>query len=155
MKARLRLGDMFVGLLLAGVTACGTGDKADRVDLVALSDGTYRVVFGHGYQAADEARLLAVTATLDRATSRLVFTMADGSKQWLGVTFSPRSEWRPDCFTMASHSLDEVATLTPAPLQLESLTFATPVVYAMCGPTRMILSNAPGTATPFLALDLQ
>jgi hypothetical protein len=152
MKARLRLREMFVALLVTGVTACGAGD---RVDLVALSDGTYRVVFGQGYQAADESRLLAMTATLDRATSRLVFTMADGSKQWLSVAFSPRSGWHPDCFTMSSHSLNEVATLAPAPLQLESLTFATPVVYAMCDPNRMILSNAPGASTPFLALDLQ
>ena len=120
------IGGLF---LIAFLTGCG---QADRIYPAALADGTYRVVYGKGYLPADEALVLAVTARLDRATNRLVLTMANGARQTLTVSFRPRDQWQPDCYTMASHSLNEVADLSPAPLQLESLTFATPVVYAKC-----------------------
>ena len=122
---------------------------------MALAEGTYRVVFGQGYQAADEARLLAVTARLDRATNQIVFTLADGSQQMLAFSPRPRSQWQPDCFTTSSHSLDEVADLSPAPLRLESLSFLTPLVYAKCTPSRMILANDIDGMSKFLALDLE
>ena len=120
-----------------------------------LAEGTYRVVFGHGYQAADEARLLAVTARLDRATNQVVFTLADGSQQMLAFSPRPRSQWQPDCRTMSSRALDEVADLSPAPLRLESLSFLTPLVYAKCTPSRMILANDLDDMSTFLALDLE
>lgn len=122
------------GVLLAATlvfVAC-----EEEVHEARLSEGTYRVVYGDGYEAADEARLLAVRARLDRATGQLVFTMAEGSQQTLAFSPRPREQWEPDCFTMASHFENEVADLSPRPLQVESLTFATPIVFAKCSRLR-------------------
>jgi hypothetical protein len=152
MQARDSLSALFC-VLLALITGCG--QEGDRVYPVALSDGTYRVAFGKGYSPTDEARVLAVTARLDRTNSRLVFTLTDGSVRTLSFSPRPRGEWQPDCFTMSSHYLEEVAEVEPAPLQLESLTFATPVIFPKCGPQRMILSNATLDESAFLAFDLQ
>jgi hypothetical protein len=121
---------------------------------VAIPEGTFRVAFGQGFSPEDEARLLAVTARVDRVAGQVVFTMADGSQQVLALSPRPRSEWQPACFTMSSHSLNEVADLSPAPLKLESLTFLTPVAFAYCSPTRMVLANDPRILSVFLAFDL-
>ena len=48
---------------------------------------------------------------------------------------------------------DETADVSPAPLRLESMTFATPLVYAKCGPTRMILSDSLDEQGAFLIFD--
>jgi hypothetical protein len=122
---------------------------------VAIPEGTYRVAFGQGYSPEDEARLLALTARVDRIGGQVVFTMADGSQQALAFSPRPRSQWQPACFTMSSHSLNEVADLAPAPLRLESLAFLTPVVFAYCSPTRMILANDAMSPSVFLAFDLR
>lgn len=141
---------------LAAIAAC-TDTTREDVQAVSLASGTYRAAYGAGYAPADEARVLAITATLDRAALRLVFTLADASQ--VEVAFAPRpaEQWQPDCYTMTSHVLDEVAELSPAPLQLESLTFATPLVFAKCGPGRMILADTTdeASATTWLAFDLQ
>jgi hypothetical protein len=151
MTARLRA--LAAGLALL---ACGVHVEDEQVTTAALSDGTYRAVFGGGYAPADEAAVLAVTAQLRRADGRLVLTMANGSQQALAFSPRPRQRWQPDCFTMGGHALDEVADLSPAPLHVESLTFATPVVFAKCGPQRMILADSPGAVGPmWLAFDLQ
>jgi hypothetical protein len=155
MKTRVPLARLLLVLLFAWQAGCGEESRIPKEYPVALAEGTYRVAFGRGYPAADEALLLAVTARLDRATNQVVFTLADGSRQVLAFSPRPRSEWQPDCFTMASHSLDEVSDLSPAPLRLESLTFPTPLVYAKCTKTRMILANAVNDTATFLALDLE
>jgi hypothetical protein len=154
MKAGLPLASAIFGVFLfLGTASCG--EESQKEYPVSLADGEYRVVFGRGYEAADEARILAVTARLDRSANQIVFTLADGSHQVLVFSPRPRSQWQPDCFTLSSHSLDEVADLSPAPLRLESLTFLTPVVYAKCTTGRMILADDAGPgSTPFLALDL-
>ena len=141
--------------LLAGLTGCGEERGSVNEYPVVLVEGTYRAAFGHGYQATDEARLLAVTARLDRATNQIVFTLSNGSQQVRAFSPRPRSQWQPDCVTMSNRALDEVADLSPAPLQLESLTFVTPIVYAKCTPNRMILANDLDGTSPFLALDLE
>jgi hypothetical protein len=152
-KTGLDARALLLGLVLAAfLGACGRGNVAQPV---VLSEGTYRVVFGQGYPPADEARLLAITAHLDRASGLLVFSLANGSQQSLTFVPRPQSGWFSDCYTMVSHALNEVADLAPAPLQLESMSFVTPVVYPRCTAQRMILSNAPGNETTFLALDLQ
>ena len=56
---------------------------------------------------------------------------------------------------MSSRALDEVADLSPALLRLESLSFLTPLVYAKCTPTRMILANDVDEMATFLVLDLE
>jgi hypothetical protein len=155
MKARVPFNTLLPVLLLAWLTGCGEESRSLVEYPVALAEGTYRVAFGQGYPAADEARLLAVTARLDRATNQVVFTLADGSQQVLALSPRPRSQWQPDCFTMSSHALDEVADLSPAPLRMESLTFLTPLVYAKCTPSRMILANDIDDMSIFLALDLE
>ena len=155
MKSRFPFTTLLPVLLIAWLAGCGEERGSLKEYPVALAEGTYRVVFGQGYQAADEARLLAVTARLDRATNQIVFTLADGSQQMLAFSPRPRSQWQPDCFTMASHSLDEVSDLSPAPLRLESLTFPTPLVYAKYTPSRMILANDIDGMSTFLALDLE
>ena len=155
MKARVLFTRLLPVLLLACLIGCGEESGSLNEYPVALAEGTYRVVFGQGYEAADEARLLAVTARLDRATNQVVFTLANGSQQVLAFAPRPRSQWQPDCFTMSSHALDEVADLSPAPLRMESLTFLTPLVYAKCTPSRMILANDIDDMSIFLALDLE
>ena len=156
MKSRFPFTTLLpVLLLLAWFTGCGEERGSLTEYTVALADGTYRVTFGQGYEAADEARLLAITARLDRATSQVVFTLADGSRQLLAFSPRPRSQWQPDCRTMSSFALDEVADLSPAPLRLESLSFLTPLVYAKCPPSRMILANDISGMSTFLALDLE
>jgi hypothetical protein len=150
-RERVRFSATLVlGILLLSL---GSGCGKEEIPEYSLADGAYRVSFGQGYAASDEARLLAMTARLDRASSRLVFTLADGTEQVLTFSPRPRSKWMPDCYTMSSHVLDEVADLAPAPLQLESLIFATPIVFAKCGPSRMILASDGGQETTFLALD--
>jgi hypothetical protein len=155
MKANVPFTTLLLVLLLACLTGCGEERGSLNEYPVALAEGTYRVAFGRGYQAADEDRLLAVTARLDRATNQVVFTLANGSQQTLAFSPRPRSQWQPDCRTMSSRALDEVADLSPAPLQLESLTFVTPIAYAKCTPSRMILANDIDELSPFLALDLE
>jgi hypothetical protein len=147
-----------LSVALAGCRAASATPSA-RATEAALADGTYRAVFGAGYAPADEARILAVTAHLDRAAGRLVLTLADGSRRSLAFAPRDRARWHPDCFTGAggppSSVLGEVADLSPAPLRLESLTLETPIVYAKCSPRRMVLAGAVGDAAPFLVLDLQ
>lgn len=158
MKARGPFVAVLPVLLLAwiaGVAGCGEEARGQDEYPVALAPGTYRVAFGHGYPAADEARILAVTAFLDRDGNRIVFDLADGSRQALAFSPRPMSQWQPDCPTMSSHALDEVADLSPAPLRLESLSFVTPLVYAKCTPGRMILANDVRDETTFLAFDLE
>lgn len=155
MKSRFPFTTLLPVLLIAWLAGCGEERGSLKEYPVALAEGTYRVVFGQGYQAADEARLLAVTARLDRATNQIVFTLGDGSQQMLAFSPRPRSQWQPDCFTISSHNLDEVADLSPAPLRLESLSFLTPLVYAKCTPSRMILANDIDGMSTFLALDLE
>jgi hypothetical protein len=136
--------------------ACGMHVDNGVTSTAALADGTYHVAFGSGYAPADEPAVLAVTAQLRRAEGRLVFTMRDGSQRTMVFSPRPLERWQPDCFTMGNHVLDEVADLSPAPLHVESLTFATPLVFAKCGPRRMILADAPDGAGPaWLAFDLQ
>ncbi|HEX9051139.1 MAG TPA: hypothetical protein VF841_11465 [Anaeromyxobacter sp.] len=141
---------------LAAFAAC-TDATRHEVPAVSLSSGTYRAVYGAGYAPGDEARVLAITATLDRAALRLVFTLADASRVELALAPRAPERWQPDCYTMTSHVLEEVADLSPAPLQLESMTFATPLVFAKCGPGRMILADTTdeASATTWLAFDLQ
>ncbi len=138
------------------LTACGGSTPPHTVTTASLSPGTYRAVAGAGWAPADEARMLAITALLDRAQGRLVLTLADGSQRTLAFSPRPREQWEPDCFTMSSHVLEEVADLSPAPLRLESLELLTPVAFAKCGPGRMILADAPaGEPSASLVLDLQ
>lgn len=155
MKARGPFPTLLLVLLLAWLTGCGEERRSLNEYPVALAEGTYRVTFGQGYQAADEARLLAVLARLDRATNQIVFTLAGGSQQVLAFSPRPRSQWHGDCRTMSSFARDEVADLSPAPLRLESLSFLTPLVYAKCTPSRMILANDIDGMSTFLALDLE
>jgi hypothetical protein len=158
--ARLLEGDpvkleaLGVALSLWTLGATGCADARKDPQAVALAAGPYRVASGGGYQASDEPLFLATTARLDRAASRLVLTLADGSERSLGFAPRPEERWLADCYTMASHTLSEVADITPAPLDLYSLHLATPVAYAKCSPNRMILANAPGDESTFLVLDL-
>lgn len=154
MKTLRALAAATGGLALASILACG----AEQVFVDVLADGTYRVSSGT-YPPDERDRLEAVTARLDRAAGQVVFTMADGSRQTFAFAPRPRSEWHTDCYTMASHHLVEVADLSPAPLQIESLTFETPTVFAMCTETRMILANtlpgSPAFEAIHLGLDLE
>ena len=147
------------GLALAAASAlalsgCGYLDDDIRIFSASLADGTYRARFVGGHDPAEEADLLAITARLDRAAGTLVLTLGDGSQRTLGFAPRPRAQWQPDCRTMASMFENEVADLSPAPLQLGSLSFATPLVHAKCGPSRMILADSPAEpAAVYLILD--
>ncbi len=152
-----RFATAIVGALAAAAcSGSGNGNHLTVYTTAELASGTYRATGAAGYAPADEAKVLAITAQLDRTAGQLVFTLADGSRKTLAFSPRPRDAWQPDCFTMTSHVLDEVADLSPAPLQLESLAFATPLVFAKCGPRRMILADAPdGSSSSWLSMDLQ
>lgn len=137
-------------LALLVLSACS---GAEEVTEASIMEGRYAVAFGAGYDAQDEAKILAITAQIDRSAGDVTFTLADGTTRKL--RFEPRSkdQWVEDCATMNGHALDEIADLTPAPLVLESMSFATPVLYAKCGPSRIILANGHGE-DDFLAFDL-
>lgn len=150
--SRKTLGIALLLSSLIGAAGCEARQNEERV--VTLADGRYRAVSGRGYRAADEALVVATTARLDRATSSLLVTLADGSERSLRFAPRPEERWLADCYTMASHSLNEVADLTPAPLDLYSFHLATPIAYAKCASDRMILANAPGDESTFLTLDL-
>lgn len=142
-----------VALLLL---SCGGGSGfADREILATLAEGNYRCTSAHGHLATEEARLLAVTARLDRAAGTLVLTLADGSRRTLQFSPRPRDRWKIDCQTMNSHIREETADISPQPLLMESLSFPTPVAYAKCAATRMILSNGADDLSQYLVLDLQ
>lgn len=141
-------------LLLLPAAGCGLLD-GDREEPVAIPDGTFRVAFVGGIPEAERGALLAVTARVERASARLVLALGDGTEQVLAAAFRPRSRWEKGCYTMASHSLNEVADLSPAPLQLGTVNFATPLVYAYCSRSRLMLADAYGGDGPFLAFDLQ
>lgn len=135
----LRLACPLAALLL--LAACG-GRNPDRFEVRAMmAEGNFKLAYGHGYAPADEAAILRITARLERSAGRLVFTLADGSQRTL--TFAPRppSQWKPDCFTMNSHILCEVADLAPGNLRLESMNFSSPLAFAKCDPNRIILAN--------------
>lgn len=151
---RSPLSKAIAALPLLAVAACGLFD-GEREDPVAIPDGTFRVVDVVGVPEADRAPLLAITARVVRATGQLVFTLADSSRLTAAMAFRPKSGWERACPTMSSHSLNEVADLSPAPLQLGAVTFATPLVYVYCSPSRLILSDAFSGAGPFLVFDLQ
>lgn len=142
-----------IPVLLLG--ACSGSGGGDREVLVSLVAGTYKVVSGRGYPASEEARILAITARLDRSRNQLVLTLADGSQRSLLFTPRPLAQWKTDCYTMNSHVREECADLSPRPLEIESLAFATPVAYAKCAPTRMILAEGVNDDSRWLALDLQ
>jgi hypothetical protein len=146
--------------LLMGCCALALGgchassSDADEVPTASLADGTYHVIDIVGsVQPGEEANLLAMSARLNRAAGTLVLTLADGTQRTL--TFAPRrrSSWRSDCFTMASHIDNEVADLSPAPLALGSLTFASPVAYPKCSEGRILLSAEPDEVPPLIVLD--
>lgn len=125
-------------LLSAG---CGGGNGGKFEVRAVMAEGTFKVASGQGYAPADEAAILRITARLDRSADRLVFTLADGTQRSMPFSSRPPSQWKPDCYTMNSHILCEVADLGPGPLQLLSLSFSTPLVYAKCDPKRVILAN--------------
>jgi hypothetical protein len=143
--------------LLAQIASCSSSSQNTHIVTKAqLAAGTYKVSYGFNYAAADEQKILAITADLDRTGQQLVFTLQDGTKRALVFTPRDESQWKPDCYTMKSHVLCEVADLTPAPLQLESMTFDAPLVYAKCSPSRMILTSTlyEDPSLPFLVFDL-
>ena len=143
--------------MFALIASCSSSsENAPMVTKAQLAAGIYKVSFGFNYAAADEQKILAITADLDRAGQQLVFTMQDGTKRTLVFTPRDESQWKPDCYTMSSHILCEAADLTPAPLQLESMTFDAPLVLAKCSPSRMILANTlyEDPSLPSLIFDL-
>lgn len=151
MTARFAFPLALSGLL---VICCGRSTNSQIEYTAILADGSYRAKFGGGYDPADEPSLLAITAHLDNAGKELVFYLADGSQQTATFSSRPRSQWQKDCYTIASHSLDEVADLSPAPLQLvKSLTFNSPLAFAKCAPERMIITDDYSDGSKFIAFD--
>jgi hypothetical protein len=148
---------MSVSILSCKSDSTNQNTPTPRVTKAQLAGGTYKVSFGFDYAIADEQKILAITANLDRTSQQLVFTMKDGTKKTTSFTPRDESQWQGDCAAMGgSYVLDEVADLAPAPLQLESMTFDTPLVYAKCSPLRMILSinTSESGTTPMLVFDL-
>jgi hypothetical protein len=136
------------------LSACSS-DPEMTVTKAQLSDGKYAAVFGDGFAKADEQDILATTAELNRSAAQVVFTLADGTAKTFTWAPRPEAQWPGDCSTMASYIQDEVADLSPAPVELFSLKLDTPVVYAKCSATRMILCNNPLQESPALVFDIE
>jgi uncharacterized lipoprotein YmbA len=141
-------------LAALSLSACSS-DPEMTVTEAQLSDGKYAVAFGDGYAKADEQDILAITAEVNRSAAQVVFTLADGTAKTFRWAPRPEDQWPGDCATMNSYINGEVADLSPAPVELLSLKLDTPVVYAKCSPTRMILTNNPLWESPSLVFDLQ
>lgn len=163
-SVRLAITILSKQLLLCCLLACWScsGDQsstpsAPNVMKAQLASGTYKVTSAANFPTQDEQQLYAITANLDRASNKLVLTLQDGSTR--NLSFVPRgeSQWQQDCAVMGGYALDEVADLNPVPLQLDSVNFSTPLVYAKCSSTRMILTTQLGakadSSTPALIFD--
>ncbi len=151
------LTTLLLFLSLLSCTSDSQNQNTPKATKAQMANGTYKVSYGFNYAAADEQKILAITANLDRITNQITFSMQDGSQKALSFTPRDESQWQGDCATMSSYVLDEVADLTPVPLQLESMVFSTPLVFAKCSPNRMILSittSETNSSTPALIFDL-
>jgi len=151
MNARLALPVVLSGML---VVCCGKSARESVEYTARLADGAYRTAYAQGYDPADEASILAVTAHLNTTAQELVLYLADGSQHAVTFLPRPRSQWQKACATMASHFLNEVGDLSPAPLQLaKSLTFNTPLAYSYCSSNRMIIADDYNDQIRFIAFD--
>jgi hypothetical protein len=148
------------GEVESGSSNCGTlhcsGSAADfYVSRAELAGGTYSVTYVHGVPAAEEAWFRAMTARFDRVQRRLALTFQDGSNLTLNCTSRPATMWKRDCFTLGSYVKSEVVDLSPAPLTLGSVRLSTPLIYAKCSSTRMILSSLLEEGGPSIVFDHQ
>jgi hypothetical protein len=137
-----------LALALAG-TSCGGGD--DVWGTFPLTDGTYAATAVHGHDPADEAKLRSVTAALDLGAGTVTLRLADGTQRVLEVT--PRAGWISACPTMSSHARLQAADLSPAPLQVESMTFVAPMIQTYCWSGRLLLSDDPPSQDFMLVFD--
>lgn len=159
-------------LLLSGLTLCTVlclvfcaascksssgDDQAEQESIpTELAAGLYKVSYGMNYDTADEQKLLAVTAAIDRSEKKIIFTMQDSSQKVLSFTARDKSQWTAGCLVIGKYYLEEVADLTPGPLHIESLVFDTPLVRAVCSPNRMVLTTTleDDPSEPALIFDL-
>lgn len=118
-----------------------------------IETGSFEAVYSSEVDSDDWKDADAITAVVDRKSETVVFTLADGSRKTLRIASRPKEKWQGDCATMNDAVLCEVADLSPAPLELASLTFTAPLLYAKCGPERLILAESPLEGGPFIAFN--
>lgn len=144
----------WVVLAAALLLVASAGCEEEQTEYTsALKDGTDHLVSGFGLTSEEQADLVGLSAHLDRTSGLLTLTLPGQAEQVLVFSPRPRDEWHSACWTMSSHSLDEVADLSPGPLVLGSVTLETPLVYAACSPELMVLADSPDGARG-LRLDL-
>jgi hypothetical protein len=136
------------------LSACSS-DPEVTVIKAQISDGKYAVAFGDGFALEDEQDIRAIRAEVNRSAGQVVFTLADGTAKTFVFKPRPEDQWMGDCAAMGTYVNDEVADLSPAPVELLSLKLDTPVVYAKCSPERMILTKSLAQEGPALVFDRQ
>ena len=142
-RALPRLFAALTALTLA--VACGDKDATDDTASAQLvPDGTFTLdyVSADGFTDADFAGL---TITIDRAsmTATLTEDLDGATPQVLSLTEVPEEEWIKDCYTMDSHSVSEVFTVSPDPVVIGALSIPTPGLTTKCG-GRVLLGSVVG-----------
>ncbi|MBK7757681.1 MAG: hypothetical protein IPI35_15025 [Deltaproteobacteria bacterium] len=130
---------------LSLTTGCGDKDAADDSgagDAEAVPDGTFTL----DYVSADgftEADFTGLTITIDRASMSATLTPTEGEAVSLTLAEVPEEEWIKDCYTMNSHSVSEVFTVSPDPVVIGALSIPSPGLTTKCG-GRVLLGSVVG-----------
>lgn len=130
-RALPRLFTALTALSLA--VACGDKDTTDdTAGAEAVPDGTFTL----DYVSADglsEADFSGLTITIDRASMSATLTPTAGDPVVLTLAEVPEEEWIKDCYTMNSHSVSEVFTVSPDPVVIGALSIPSPGLSTKCG----------------------
>ncbi|MBK9647327.1 MAG: hypothetical protein IPO67_19580 [Deltaproteobacteria bacterium] len=130
---------------LSLTTGCGDKDATDDSgagDAEAVPDGTFTL----DYVSADgftEADFTGLTITIDRASMSATLTPTEGEAVSLTLAEVPEEEWIKDCYTMNSHSVSEVFTVSPDPVVIGALSIPSPGLTTKCG-GRVLLGSVVG-----------
>ena len=130
---------------LSLTTGCGDKDAADDSgagDAEAVPDGTFTLdyVSAAGFTEDD---FTGLTLTVDRASMSATLTPAEGEAVSLTLAEVPEEEWIKDCYTMNSHSVSEVFTVSPDPVVIGALSIPSPGLTTKCG-GRVLLGSVVG-----------
>lgn len=117
-----------------------------------IADGTYRAVFGHGFDERASDLLMGTTLTVDRARGTATITTPGQGTTVLKLTQRPRSEWIPNCMSSTGYILNEAANLEPATVTVVGATFESASLQGVCKAERVVLIGKPGG--PDLTFDL-
>jgi len=151
MKMTLRTAPLSALMLVSLARVDSSGIKPSTE--APIETGRYEAVYSSKTDSNHWKDSDLIIAEVDRKSETVVFTLADGSKKTLNIAPRPKEKWQGDCATMNSSVLCEVADLSPGSLELASLTFKAPLLYAKCSRERLIVSEMPLNSGPFIAFN--